>query len=251
MRNDIPDLTGPDPVAMVMDIEERFDITIPDKDAECITNMGQLYDYIHARAARGQTQICVTSPAFYRLRRALGEVCGVARTSVRTETKLEDLVPLDGRRNAWQELQVRLGDYRLPALCRPEWLERRIDHLTYVPFLLGVSFGSLLAALGNAPAVPLLWFLAFPLVLAVGVGGPLAVYHIAYRRTVQYAVHLSPSCATVRDLVYVLVGRQAAGSLVSDTARPGDKAIWRLLCAIVGDELGRPPDSFTRESPFF
>ncbi len=35
---------GPDPVAVVMAVEEKFNITIPDRDAEKILNMGQLYD---------------------------------------------------------------------------------------------------------------------------------------------------------------------------------------------------------------
>jgi hypothetical protein len=38
--------------------------------------------------------------------------------------------------------------------------------------------------------------------------------------------------------------------MVSDAARASDKEIWWTLCAIVGGELDRPPDSFTRASTF-
>jgi hypothetical protein len=74
-----------------------------------IRTMGQLYDFVFARFARGQAQVCVTSAAFYRLRRALGEVCGVPRERVRPRARLEDLVPPQDRPRAWQQLQARLG----------------------------------------------------------------------------------------------------------------------------------------------
>ena len=45
---------GPDVLAVVMAVEEKFDIIIPDEEAEKILNMGQLYDYVFARVPRGQ-----------------------------------------------------------------------------------------------------------------------------------------------------------------------------------------------------
>jgi hypothetical protein len=76
------------------------------------------------------------------------------------------------------------------------------------------------------------------------------VCRVACRRTEQYAVHIPASCATVRDMVYALVSRHSAAPMVSDTARESDKEVWGTLCAIVGGELDRPPDSFTRTSTF-
>ena len=107
-------LVPPDLNALVMAVEEKFGLTIPDAEAEKIRTMGQLYDYVLARVARGQAQVCVTSAAFYRLRRALGEVCGVPRERVRPRARVEDLVPLPDRPRAWQELRARLDNLHLP-----------------------------------------------------------------------------------------------------------------------------------------
>jgi hypothetical protein len=242
-------LDGPDPVEMVMQVEEKFGLTIPDEEAEKIRTMGQLYDYVFARVARGQAQVCVTSAAFYRLRRALGEVCGVPRERVRTRARLEDLVPLPDRNRHWQELRARLSNLHLPPLRRPAWMVKRIEQVSTVILftlsLCGFVPGLLLVALGYSPNLLLLF------VVVAGAGGLVGaclVRRAGYRRTERYAVHIPPACATVRDMVYTLVSRHPAAPMVSDTARASNKEIWGTLCAIVGGEFDRPLDSFTRES---
>jgi hypothetical protein len=244
-------LLPPDPLAVVIDIEERFGITIPDEEAEKMCTMGQLYDFVLARVARGQPQVCVTSAAFYRLRRALGEVCGVPRQRVRPQTCLEQLVPLADRSRHWQELRARLSDLHLPGLRRPAWLVRRIEAASLVPLFLAV-LGSmaLIEVLGHTPAGPLVAMLVVLGCPLVGIAGMFAVCRAACRRTERYAVHVPAACGTVRDTVYTLVSRHPAAPMVSETARASNKEIWGALCSIVGGELNRPADSFTRDSTF-
>jgi len=244
-------LVPPDPVAVVMAIEEKFGITIPDEEAEKITTMGQLYDYVVTRVARGQAQVCVTSAAFYRLRRALGEVCGVPRERVRSRARLEDLLPLHDRPHYWHELQTRLSNLHLPPLRRPAWLVRRIEAASLVPLYLTV-LGAIvvISLLAHTPAAPLVTILAVAACPIVGITGMLLVCRAAYRRTERHATHVPPACATVRDMVYTIVSWQPAAPMVSDNARASDKEIWGTLCAIVGGEFDRPRDSFTRDSTF-
>jgi hypothetical protein len=243
------DLLPPDPVAVVMGVEEKFGITIPDEEAEKIRTMGQLYDYVLARVARGQAQVCVTSLAFYRLRRALGEVCGVPRERVRPQARLEDLVPLPDRPRHWQELRARLSNLHLPRLRRPAWLNRRIEVASAMPLFLAVLCAIvLISVLAHTPAAPLAVVFAVFGCPFVGITGMFLVCRVACRRTEQYAVEIPPACATVRDMVYALVSAHPAAPMVSDAARASDKEVWGTLCAIVGGELDRPPDSFTRES---
>lgn len=248
-------LVPPDPVAVVMGVEEKFNITIPDEDTEKIRNMGQLYDYVFARVARGQAQVCFTCAAFYRLRRALGEVCGVPRDRVRPQTRLEDLIPLEDRPRYWQELQARLGVLHLPCLCRPAWLIKRIEAASFIPLFL-TALGTivlplvLLGVFGDSPAIGSIVVLGVVACPIVGIIGMFRVCRKLCRRTEHYAVHIPSSCAIVRDLVYTLVSGHRAPRMVSDTERVNDKEIWGALCAVVSGEFDRPPDSFTRESTF-
>ncbi|TMQ31783.1 MAG: hypothetical protein E6K70_22200 [Planctomycetota bacterium] len=244
-------LLPPDPLAVVMGIKETFDITIRDEEAEKIRTMGQLYDFVLARVARGQAQVCVTSAAFYRLRRALGEVCRVPRERVRLGALLEDLVPFHDRPRYWQELQTPLSNPHLPRLRRPAWLAKRIEAASLVPFFLtGLCAIVLIVVLGRTPAASVVAMLAVLARPFVGIIGMFLVCRAACRRTEHYAVHIPPACATVRDMVYTLVSRHRAAPMVSDTARASDKEIWRTICAIVGGEFDRPPDSFARDSTF-
>ena len=244
-------LVPPDLMAMVMGVEEKFDLTIPDAEAEKIRTMGQLYDYVMARVARGQAQVCVTSAAFYRLRRALGEVCGVPRERVRPEARLEDLVPLHDRPRAWRELRARLSNLHLPPLRRPAWLARWIEAASCVPLFLAVICTIILMALlRQTPAVVFVAMFGLLGCPVVGIAGIFLVCRFACRRTEKYAVHIPAACATVRDMVYALVSGHPAAPMVSDTARASDKEVWGTLCAIVGGELDRPLDSFTRDSTF-
>jgi hypothetical protein len=242
-------LVPPDPLAVVMAVEEKFGITMRDEEAEKIGTMGQLHDFVLARVARGQAQVCVTSAAFYRLRRALGEVCGAPRERVRLRARLEDLVPLQDRNRHWQELQARLSNLHLPPLRRPAWMVKWIDAASAVPLFLTVLCAIVtIAVLAQTPAAPLVVILAVLGCPVVGFLGMVLVCRAACRRTERYAVQIPPACATVRDMVYILVSRHPAAPMVSDTARASNKEIWGTLCAIVAGELDRQPDSFTRES---
>jgi hypothetical protein len=240
--------SSPDMVAVVMEIEGKFGVTLPDEEAEQIRTMGQLYDFVHARVAHWQAEVCVTSAAFYRLRRALGEVCAAPRGRVRTRARLEDLVPLAGRQRHWQALQARLGNLYLPPLRRPAWVVRLIHTvslLAVVPPLLALEV--VCAVWGSqSPAA----YCAALAILPCSFVGLWLLLGAGYRLTARRAVHIPPSCATVRDMVYTLVSRHPAAPLVSDTARASDKEIWGTLCAIVGDEFDQPPERFTRDSTF-
>jgi hypothetical protein len=238
-------------MAVVIAIEEKFDLVMPDEEAMKIRTMGQLYDYVFSRVARDQAQVCVTSAAFYRLRRALMEVCGVPRERVRTQARLEDLVPLHDRWRYWQALRARLSNLHLPPLRRPPPLAKLLEVASMIPLALMVLCTLVaVGVLAHTPAAPLVLGVMLLACPVVGVVGMFLVCHVACGFTERYAVHIPAGCATVRDMVYTLVMRHPAAPMVSDTARASDREIWGTLCTIVGSEFGREPASFTRDSNF-
>lgn len=246
---------GPDVVELVMTAEEKFAITIPDEDAEKILTMGQLYDYVFARVARGQGQVCYTSATFYRLRRALGEVCHVPRERVRPQAPLEDLIPVAERRRYWRELQDRLGDFQLPRLRRPAWMVNRIETVCFITFFLAMFCGGVLAillfaVLGDTQTARAGAMIVVLAGIFMSIPASFLMCRALCRRTEHLAVHIPPSCVTVRDLVYTLVSSHRAPRMVSDTERANDKEIWGTLSVSAGTALDRPSDSFTRESTF-
>jgi hypothetical protein len=231
---------GPDVIGMLGDIERTFGVVIGDAEAETVRSMGDLYALVLGKVGGGRAQVCVTSSAFYRLRRAFGELFAVPREGVRTTTRLEDLLPVRDRRRRWQQLRAWLGAGGLPPLLRPAWLSGLLAYGSVVSLGLPVLCVGALHELGYPAA--LCWAVG-------GVGlllGVLAAW-TGYRVTTPWAVRFPLPCGTMRDLVYGLAGRYP-GTLVSDQDRPSDAETWSLLCAIVGGEFEVKPETLTPAS---
>jgi acyl carrier protein len=62
---------GLETVELVMEIEDEFDLAIPDEDAEKIQRCGELHAYLLHRLRPLRGAPCVSAAAFYRLRKVL------------------------------------------------------------------------------------------------------------------------------------------------------------------------------------
>lgn len=106
---------GLDTVELVMELEDEFDLNIPDDVAAVLTTPGQVSDYLIAalggRAAL--TGVCSSACSFYRLRQQLMARFGTPRAAVRPGTSIGELVPGAGRR-AWRAIADGSGLRREP-----------------------------------------------------------------------------------------------------------------------------------------
>jgi acyl carrier protein len=109
---------GLDSVELVMAVEEAFDITIADAEAEKIVTVRDMIDCVYARVALTDTKVCRTQRAFHRLRRASQDVLGARRSDVRPTTQWESLVPRERRRALWQTMRASVEARRWPELER-------------------------------------------------------------------------------------------------------------------------------------
>ena len=235
---------GGDPLEMVMSIEETFHITIPDRDAEQIRTVGQLYAYVLAKLPQPPCPSCVSSATFYRLRRALQELFAVPRERIRPATRMEDLIPREGRPQRWQRLTEAMRPARLPYLERPRWMEPWLPPcglLALFTMMLTLACAALAHSLGYPGGVVfVLAFLGTLLCIFVD----LVVNVAIYRFTARYALDLPSSCLTIREMVYTVL-QSEPGRVVSATARASDVEIWNVSCSIVGRCLEVPPETLT------
>ena len=109
---------GLDGVQLVMEIEERFGIDIPDEDAAKIITVGDLYQLVFSKLTGTKTDRCLTSAALYRLRRGFVEGLGMSRGEIAPSLALEVILPRKGRRGKWRLLQqaapVEVPDLQFP-----------------------------------------------------------------------------------------------------------------------------------------
>jgi hypothetical protein len=104
---------------LLEEIQLSFWIDFTERDIIEATTVGDLFDQILKKMGQFESPRCLTSAAFYRLRRSLAEVSGVDRRSITHATVLRNLVPPSMRRNWWEAIETNLR-LRLPAL-RPSW----------------------------------------------------------------------------------------------------------------------------------
>ncbi len=110
---------GEDLAYLLEEIQLSFWIDFAEREIIEAT-VGGLFDQILKKMGPFESPRCLTSAAFYRLRRSLAEVSGVDRRSITRATVLRNVVPPSMRRSWWEAIETNLR-LRLPAL-RPSWL---------------------------------------------------------------------------------------------------------------------------------
>ena len=113
---------GLDTVELVMEVEERFGIELPDEELELdIRTVGDLEQLISRRySEKCSTTDCNSQKAFYRLRKALVEELGLERKQIKPDTPTEEVFPEASRIDTWTKIskkaQVEFPDLRYPSI---------------------------------------------------------------------------------------------------------------------------------------
>lgn len=111
-------------VELLMDVEQRFGIEIPDAEAQHVDTPGKLIDLVHAKVGRGAGGKCVSQRSFYRVRRVLVAAMGIERGVIAPGTQLGSIIPLAQRRTRWPKVAGLLGVD--PGLELPAWHMRAL-----------------------------------------------------------------------------------------------------------------------------
>ncbi len=213
---------GLDTVELVMEIEEAFDISIPDDRASKMLTVGDVYNFILEKTADStlKSSTCLTAAAFYELRRHVRSL-GLSHSSIRPKTQLDRVIPLIGRRAYWQALSSRM-DLRFPRLGRPSWLAL----LNCMLVAIGVSA----AFLGFAQQSVVAGIFAAAM---CGVGSSVILMFL----TQSFAIYPASTCSTIRDLVTNLVAINY-NTLATRYSTRNPTDVWNALQLIVAEQLG-------------
>src|SRR5688500_14733790 len=114
---------GMDLVELVMELEDEFEISIPDDVATELLTVGKTTDMVLGELRRrvGEAGVCATARSVYRLRRGLIARCGARRGDVRPGAAIGPLVALRHSRH-WNELACGAGLHKEPAtLFKPRF----------------------------------------------------------------------------------------------------------------------------------
>jgi acyl carrier protein len=213
---------GLDIVELVMEIEEAFDISIPDDRASKMLTVGDVYEFILEKTADStlKSSTCLSAAAFYDLRRHVRSL-GLSYSEIRPKTELDRVIPVIGRRNYWQNLSSRM-DLRFPRLGRPSWLA--LLNCMLVAIVVSASF------IGFAPQNVVARIFA---AVVIGVISSVILMFL----TQPFAVYPASTCTTIRDLVTNLVAMNY-NTLATRYSTRNPTDVWNALQLIVAEQLG-------------
>jgi len=206
---------GLDGVELIMAVEEKFDVAIPDEDAVKLTTPRLLMTYVERQLSIRKSSECLSQRAFHRLRRAAVWTLGVERHQFSINSRLEDLVPKKDRRRLWTSYGAAVEFDRWPELTRSPETVAVIMSLSIFPLFL-MSWIGIGSALSAAGVLALSGFLA----------------------TKPFAVRIPESAATVADLVRLTIARRA----VQPSEGWSPESIRLTVRQIIIEQLGIRPD---------
>lgn len=220
---------GLDSVELLMSTEDAFQIHISDDEANKVVSVGDLYNLVLAKieVQEHNRKRCLTSAAFYRIRRALCEVMNLRRRDIRPETKLSGVIPLRGRRHNWKRFQDVLK-LEVPPL--------------YPHFFLIASFAAVICVVPRVIGIEL------------SILELLFLYFFAF---IFSAIFLMKCAPIVVSALPSTVGSLAERVALTNASRLADemgglnkKEVWAIVSKIVIEHLGVKPEQVTPEARF-
>ena len=225
---------GLDFVELVMRIEERFGIAIPDEDASKVETAGDLHKLVLLKLRDVKTDRCLTSAAFYRVRRGFIEGLGISRREIAPSLDLETLLPKRGRRRKWQLLQ-RAAPVEIPDLQFPRSV------LTFIAgigtLLAGVLLGASLFNRKISSESLVVW----------GLIGIVIVMSILVKLCTPLAVAFPNQAVTVGDLARGALSRNYR-QLAASIGGYNEADTWEALRGLIVDQIGVEKDKVTPEA---
>lgn len=108
---------GLDSVILLQEVEDYFEITIPNDVAEKIVTVGDFASYVHKHITLQTAEKCKTQVLFYKVREFFCNELGLSKSEITPRTILENIVKIDIRKDVWVKLENHLA-LKLPKLSK-------------------------------------------------------------------------------------------------------------------------------------
>lgn len=218
---------GLDGVEILIEVEDRFGITIRDAEAQRICTVGDLLALINDRIAARAQLSCPGLGAFLEVRRLVRNFLSQPSLRLRPSTPIVFIVPAHRRSALWRIFSDRLGT-SAPALRRPRPLRILLVVAACLVFGLGIS-----TALIDPAIVPL------------GIICALAVIITLQLITSPLRIEPPKTMDTLGDLSRRIIGlSMATGSVTSA------QEVLQCVQQIVASILGVNPEDVVPEARF-
>lgn len=222
---------GLDRLELKLEVEEAFDIKVPDETIENWGTVGDLYRIILGGTDTGPQNRCLSAKVFRSIRQHAKQF-GVQHR-LRPSTPLDGVIPKQGRDEFWFGLSQATG-FELPRLRRVVSAQAGAASLAFV------LVASLLSAFLTAQFSQVAAFTAY-IVTAAMLGG------LMLRLNTRYETEFPSEWNTFRGLTENVIANN--GRKLRDVYGPFNEAeIWTVLQAIVAGVLGVDKKLITKDA---
>jgi hypothetical protein len=218
-------VVGEDTCELFATIEDSFGISFPDYEAILGISVQELAERIANESKHPKADRCLSSVAFYSLRRAFRDQVGTPRSKIRPGTPLVILLPWGKRRDQSRRLQEELA-LDFPALRLPLWL---------VASSLAIAVALSIALSATTKAL-----LGSGLNVMSGVILSFCLWIFVIRLSVPVGRVIPEGCETFGSLVKMVLARNYA-TFASRYGHTSLDEVAALLCQLIAVEVGLNP----------
>lgn len=227
---------GLDAVELVMEVEDRFGIKVPDAEACRMRTVADVAAFVISQLPRS-SGICPTARSFYQFRKSLVEHGKLERRSIRPKTRLDLLFPRRSkRRTVWGCIGKQVK--HLPRLTATP----RIDKVSYVvgSLIVAASIASFAIVYAEHGAIVAILLVPFPCIIVFRLFiGIKDLFDVNFPRGIETVGDVARTIAPIEVSIENSGQRLAAQQKVLDEVR-----------RITAEQLGLPLDKVLPESNF-
>ena len=220
---------GLDSVQLVMEIEEKFGITIPDDVYSEIRTVGDLVGFCLDRIHAADTVCCPSLSCFLSLRRLVRDIRNDPDLRLRPRDNVETVLEESDRKRLWQQLPGLLKSHPR-ELRRPAWLRKTL-------IVAVLSFPIVLMAVfpWRVEILTLIWLAA----IALGI--------ILNWLTISMRTRTPAGYTTFGDITKRIVGLTVATNPPAETDYD---TVFSIIKKIIVDQLGVDDDEVVPTARF-
>ncbi|KKL90698.1 hypothetical protein LCGC14_1902090 [marine sediment metagenome] len=123
---------GLDSVELVVYVEDKFGISIPDAECEKIYTVQDFSDSVFKRISVNPTEKCLTQIIFYRIRKAF-QTLDLSKEQIKPDSQISDLLTQAELKTNWNKIENELG-LKLPELVALDFNQNLDTHVKILGF---------------------------------------------------------------------------------------------------------------------
>jgi acyl carrier protein len=225
---------GLDFVELIISIEDAFDISINDDEAEHIATVGDCHKFILKKIGDRDEKKCLTVHAFNRLRKVLMDEMDIKRKDFHPNKNLNDLIPKNVRRKLWGNLAEKL-QLEVPKLIKPNWLKYILIAVILI-FIISAMIGH---------GLGLLTIYVYLLIIPTS----LLITWASFKLTYPFEYDFGFREKTVGDLTNELV-KLNFGTTSREVRSWSDEQVWDKMKELIVYQLGVKPEEVVSSAEF-